>query len=84
MVAGWVIGESSSGELTGYWLAGIIAAISTAISIVLASRLRLAEESPEASAAVDTLEDLTELDDDGVANSAEPAKRAEVAGEAAV
>jgi predicted MFS family arabinose efflux permease len=43
-VAGVVVGEGESGELTGYWLAGLIAALSTIASIVLASGLTAAEE----------------------------------------
>jgi predicted MFS family arabinose efflux permease len=43
-VAGLVIGEGEHGELTGYWLAGVIAALSTVASIVLAAGLKVAEE----------------------------------------
>jgi predicted MFS family arabinose efflux permease len=55
VVAGAVIGEAEGGKLTGYSKAGIIAAASTAVSMVLAGRLRVAEEVPETSAAVDSL-----------------------------
>jgi hypothetical protein len=55
VVAGAVIGEAEGGKLTGYSKAGIIAAASTAASMVLAGRLRVAEEVPETSAAVDSL-----------------------------
>jgi predicted MFS family arabinose efflux permease len=46
VVAGAVIGEDKEGKLTGYALAGIIAAVSSAVSMVLAGRLRLAAEIP--------------------------------------
>jgi predicted MFS family arabinose efflux permease len=44
MVAGKVIGEGPGGELTGYPVAGLIAAGSTAISMVLAARLQPAAQ----------------------------------------
>jgi predicted MFS family arabinose efflux permease len=47
-VAGAVIKEGQQGELSGYALAGVIAAVATAASIVLAGGLRAAEESPPA------------------------------------
>jgi len=57
VVAGAVVGEARSGEITGYAVAGLIAAFSTGISMLLAGRLRVAEEIAEASVAVDSLED---------------------------
>jgi predicted MFS family arabinose efflux permease len=59
VVAGAVVSEARGGALTGYAAAGLIAAGSTAVSMVLAGRLRAAEELPETSAAVDPLEDAT-------------------------
>jgi predicted MFS family arabinose efflux permease len=56
VVAGFVVGEARNGALTGYAAAGLIAAGSTAISMVLAGRLRVAEEVAETSVAVDPLE----------------------------
>src|SRR5438552_4879539 len=57
VVAGAVIGESESGELTGYRAAGLIAAVSTGISMLLAGGLRLAQETAETSLAVDSPDD---------------------------
>jgi predicted MFS family arabinose efflux permease len=57
VVAGAVVGEASSGKLTGYGVAGLIAAVSTGFSILLAGRLRVAEEIAEAAVAVDSPED---------------------------
>jgi predicted MFS family arabinose efflux permease len=57
LVAGVVVGEARTGEITGYAVAGLIAALSTAISMLLAGRLRVAEEIAEASVAVDSPED---------------------------
>lgn len=57
VVAGVVVGEAKNGEITGYAVAGLIAAISTGISMLLAGRLRVAEEIAEASVAVDSPED---------------------------
>jgi predicted MFS family arabinose efflux permease len=57
VIAGAVIGEAPSGELTGYATAGLIAASSTGISMLLAGRLRVAEEIAETSIAVDTPDD---------------------------
>jgi predicted MFS family arabinose efflux permease len=57
VIAGAVIGETASGELTGYGTAGLIAATSTGISMLLAGRLRVAEEIAETSIAVDAPED---------------------------
>jgi predicted MFS family arabinose efflux permease len=54
VVAGVVIGESEGGALTGYSLAGLIAATSTGVSMLLAGRLRVAQEIPESSLAVDS------------------------------
>jgi predicted MFS family arabinose efflux permease len=57
IIAGMVINKTERGELTGYSVAGLIAAISTGISMVLAGRLRVAEEIAESSMAVDSPED---------------------------
>jgi predicted MFS family arabinose efflux permease len=57
VIAGAVIGEAESGELTGYSAAGIIAAFSTGISMLLAGRLRAAQEIAESSRPVDSPED---------------------------
>jgi predicted MFS family arabinose efflux permease len=54
VVAGAVIGEAPSGELTGYSIAGLIAATSTGISMLLAGRLRVTQEIAESSIAVDS------------------------------
>jgi hypothetical protein len=56
-VAGAVVGEGADGELTGYAVAGIIAAVSTGISMVLAGWIRLAKEVPQTSVAVDSPDD---------------------------
>jgi predicted MFS family arabinose efflux permease len=61
VIAGAVIGEADSGELTGYSIAGIIAAASTGISILLAGRLRVAEEIADSSLAVDSPEESPAL-----------------------
>jgi predicted MFS family arabinose efflux permease len=61
VVAGAVIGEAEGGELTGYSVAGLIAAVSTGISMLLAGRLRVAEEITESSIAVDSPEDSPAL-----------------------
>jgi hypothetical protein len=53
-----VVGEAQSGAITGYAVAGVIAAVSTGISMLLAGRLRVAEEEiAEAAVAVDSPED---------------------------
>jgi predicted MFS family arabinose efflux permease len=54
VVAGVVIGESEGGALTGYSIAGLIAATSTGVSMLLAGRLRVAEEIAESALAVDS------------------------------
>jgi hypothetical protein len=59
VVAGSVVAEGEGGELTGYSVAGLIAAISTGISMVLAGRLRVMDEIGETSIAVDSSEDST-------------------------
>lgn len=59
VVAGALIGEAQSGEITGYAAAGLIAACSAAMSMFLAGRLRVAEEIAEAAVAVDSLEQTT-------------------------
>jgi predicted MFS family arabinose efflux permease len=56
VIAGAVIGEAADGKLTGYPVAGIIAATATGISLLLAGRLRIAQEIQEASLAVDALD----------------------------
>jgi len=53
MVAGAVVGEAEGGEITGYSMAGIIAAVSTGVSMLLVGRLRIAREIAETSVAVD-------------------------------
>jgi predicted MFS family arabinose efflux permease len=57
VVAGAVIDEAESGELTGYKAAGLIAAVSTGISMLLAGGLRAAQETAETSTAVDSPDD---------------------------
>jgi predicted MFS family arabinose efflux permease len=52
VIAGAVVGEGDSGELTGYPVAGVIAAGATAVSMVLIGRLRPAEEVVEKSVEV--------------------------------
>jgi predicted MFS family arabinose efflux permease len=54
LLAGAVIREGDQGELTGYAIAGYIAAGSTAISMLLACRLRPAEELAKEPAAAET------------------------------
>jgi predicted MFS family arabinose efflux permease len=61
VVAGAVVGESEGGRITGYATAGLIAAVSTGISMLLAGRLRVAEEVAETSVAVDQLDDTPVL-----------------------
>jgi predicted MFS family arabinose efflux permease len=56
VIAGAVVGETESGEITGYSAAGIIAAVSTGISMLLVGWLRTAREIPEASVADDSRE----------------------------
>jgi predicted MFS family arabinose efflux permease len=58
-VAGAVVGESDGGAITGYGVAGLIAAVCTAVSLLLGGRLTPAQEVEEAAKAVDQLEDLT-------------------------
>jgi predicted MFS family arabinose efflux permease len=53
-VAGAVIGEGPDGRLTGYSVAGLIAAGATLVSIALAGRLRPAEELPETGPAAES------------------------------
>jgi predicted MFS family arabinose efflux permease len=57
VIAGIVVGEGDDGALTGYQAAGLIAAFSTGVSMLLAGRLRVAEEIAESSLAVDSPED---------------------------
>jgi hypothetical protein len=54
VVAGAVVGETESGVITGYSTAGLIAAVSTGVSLVLVGRLRLARDTVESSVAVDS------------------------------
>lgn len=54
VVAGIVVGEGVNGEITGYPAAGMIAACSTGLSMLLAGRLRVVEEIAQASVAVDS------------------------------
>jgi predicted MFS family arabinose efflux permease len=54
VVAGAVVRKAESGEITGYATAGLIAAASTGISMILIGRLRIARETAEASKAVDS------------------------------
>jgi len=61
VIAGAVIGEAPSGALTGYAIAGLIAAASTGISMLLAGRIRVAEEIAETSMAVDNPDDSAVL-----------------------
>jgi predicted MFS family arabinose efflux permease len=65
VIAGALIEEGDEGRLTGYPLAGLVAAASTAVSMVLAGRLRLAAEVAEASVAVDALGDAVEKIESG-------------------
>src|SRR5437899_8468670 len=88
VIAGAVIGEAESGELTGYPIVGLIAAVSTGISMLLAGRLRVAHEIAETSMAVDSPEDslpdsslavrsvLRVLTDKSAGESADPERRA--------
>ncbi len=57
IVAGEIVGKGRDGRLTGYGLAGIIAVICTAASMLLASHLRVPQEVPETSLAVDSLDE---------------------------
>jgi predicted MFS family arabinose efflux permease len=61
VVAGLVVGETEDGGITGYSLAGLIAAASTGISMLLVGRLRIAREIAETSVAVDAIEDAPVL-----------------------
>jgi predicted MFS family arabinose efflux permease len=53
VIAGAVVGERDGGRLTGYPVAGMIAAGCTVFSMLLAGRLRVAGEIPATAAAVD-------------------------------
>src|SRR5262249_1192924 len=44
VIAGAVVGEAEGGDITGYSTAGLIAAVSTGVSMLLVSRLRIARE----------------------------------------
>ena len=57
IVAGEIVGKGRDGRLTGYGLAGIIAVICTAASMLLASHLRVPQEVPETSLAVNSLDE---------------------------
>jgi predicted MFS family arabinose efflux permease len=61
VIAGAVVGETEEGKITGYPTAGLIAAVSTGISMLLAGRLRVAQEVAESSVAVDSPEDSPAL-----------------------
>jgi predicted MFS family arabinose efflux permease len=69
VVAGAVVGEAEDGTITGYALAGLIAAVSTGISILLVGRLRIAQETAE-TAAVDAIEEAPVLAGTRTAQSA--------------
>ncbi|MCI0464423.1 MAG: MFS transporter [Gemmataceae bacterium] len=84
VIAGVVIGEGEDGALTGYPLAGLIAAGATTVSIVLAGRLRLAEQAPEASVVVDGPGDALGPALDRVAEAAPLANGENVAGDPVV
>jgi predicted MFS family arabinose efflux permease len=55
VVAGALVGEAESGQLTGYPMAGLVAVAATAISMALVGRLRVAGEIRETAAPVDSL-----------------------------
>jgi predicted MFS family arabinose efflux permease len=57
VIAGAVVGEANTGQITGYSTAGLIAAASTGISILLVGRLRVANEIAESSVAIDSPEE---------------------------
>src|SRR5262249_38093130 len=57
VVAGVVVGEAEGGEITGYSTAGLVAAVSTGVSMLLVSRLRIARETLESAVAIDSPED---------------------------
>jgi predicted MFS family arabinose efflux permease len=61
VVAGQIVGRGADGKLTGYALAGVIAAVCTAGSMLLASHLRVPEEVPETSLAVDALDEAPRI-----------------------
>jgi predicted MFS family arabinose efflux permease len=61
VIAGAVVSEGTDGRLTGYTLAGLIAAGATAVSMLLAGHLRLAEEVAESALAVDSPDDAPAL-----------------------
>jgi predicted MFS family arabinose efflux permease len=62
VIAGAVVGEGAGGRLTGYPLAGLIAAGATAVSLVLGGQLRVAEEPTEVGApAPETGPELADL-----------------------
>jgi predicted MFS family arabinose efflux permease len=84
VLAGLVIGEGEGRALTGYPLAGLIAAGATMVSIVLAGRLRLAEEAPAAPAEVEARGDAPGHARDQVAAAAPLANRENVAGDPVV
>jgi predicted MFS family arabinose efflux permease len=61
VVAGQIVGKGPDGRLTGYASAGIIAAVCTGASMVLASHLRVPEEVPETSLAIDALDEAPRI-----------------------
>jgi predicted MFS family arabinose efflux permease len=54
VIAGAIVGETESGEITGYATVGIIAAASTGVSMILVGGLRKAREIAEPSLTVDS------------------------------
>jgi MFS family permease len=41
LVAGLIIGRDPQGQLTGYWMAGLLGVVASGLSVWLAGRLRL-------------------------------------------
>jgi predicted MFS family arabinose efflux permease len=70
VIAGVGVGEAEDGTITGYALAGLIAAASTGISMLLVGRLRIAQETAETSVGVDAVEEAPVL---AGARTAQPA-----------
>jgi predicted MFS family arabinose efflux permease len=61
VIAGAVVGEADDGTITGYATAGLIAAASTGVSMLLVGRLRIASEVAATAVAVDTPEESPAL-----------------------
>jgi predicted MFS family arabinose efflux permease len=57
VVAGALVGETEGGEITGYSTPGIIAAVSTGISMLLVGSMRIAREIAASLVAFDLPED---------------------------